>query len=64
MRNKCSKCEHFKDIIGNYVQCVKTGRLIDWEYWHDVQPEDCPFTANNDEVKEVDHTSKISDMLN
>lgn len=40
--NKCDKCEYFKDVFGNFVQCIKTGRFIDYEYWNNQEPEDCP----------------------
>lgn len=43
MKNQCDKCPYFKDIFGNYVQCVKTGRFIDYEYWHNELPDDCPL---------------------
>lgn len=40
--NKCDKCKYFRDVFGNFVQCVKTGRFVDYEYWHNQEPEDCP----------------------
>ena len=43
MKNQCDKCPYFKDIFGNYVQCVKTGRFINYEYWHNELPDDCPL---------------------
>ena len=42
MTNKCDGCEYFKDVFGNYVQCVNTGRFVDFEYWNNIHPEDCP----------------------
>lgn len=42
MSNQCDKCHYFKDVFGNFVQCVKTGRFVDYEYWHNIHPEDCP----------------------
>ena len=42
MTNKCDGCEYFKNVFGNYVQCVKTGRLVDYEYWNNEHPKDCP----------------------
>lgn len=38
-------CECLKNVFGNYVQCVKTGRFVDYEYWHDETPDDCPLEA-------------------
>lgn len=49
MMNKCDKCQYFTDVFGNFVQCVKTGRLIDWEYWNNIEPEDCPFKENTED---------------
>ena len=46
MSNQCDKCPYFKDIFGNYVQCVLTGRFIDYEYWHNELPDDCPLTKS------------------
>ena len=40
--NKCDKCEYFNDVFGNFIQCKKIGRFIDYEYWHNQEPEDCP----------------------
>lgn len=48
--NKCDKCEYFKNIFGNFVQCIKTGRLIDYEYWHNLEPDDCPKKEKKNEV--------------
>lgn len=56
MRNSCVNCENFKDVFGNFVQCVATGRLIDYEYWNNIQPKDCPKKA--DEADGVDEVSK------
>lgn len=41
--NKCEHCEFFVDVFGNFVQCVKTGRFVDYEYWNNIEPEDCPL---------------------
>lgn len=38
-------CEYLKNVFGNYVQCVKTGCFVDYEYWHDETPDDCPLEA-------------------
>ena len=47
---KCEKCKYFKDVFGNFVQCVKIGRFLDWEYWNNIEPDDCPVKENiNDE---------------
>lgn len=46
---KCEKCEYFKDVFGNFVQCIKTGRFLDWEYWNNKEPEDCPLKENIDD---------------
>ena len=49
---KCENCEFFKDVFGNYVQCCKTGRFLDYEYWHDEDPSDCPIKAEKEEKTE------------
>lgn len=55
--NKCDKCSYFKDQFGNFVMCIKTSRFIDWEYWNNIEPEDCPLKENiNDESR----SNKIS----
>lgn len=41
--NNCEHCEYFKDVFGNFVQCVKTGRFVDYEYWNNIEVEDCPL---------------------
>lgn len=41
--NKCDKCKYFRDVFGNFVQCVKTGRFVDYEYWNNIEVEDCPL---------------------
>lgn len=41
-QNKCDKCEFLVIVFGNFVQCVKTGRFVDYEYWHSTRPDDCP----------------------
>ena len=47
MQNQCEKCEFFKDVFGNFVQCIKTGRFIDYEYWYNIHPIDCPLNILN-----------------
>ena len=49
MSNYCDHCEYLKDVFGNYVMCVKTGRFVDYEYYHNIQPEDCPKTKEKKE---------------
>jgi len=46
---KCEKCEYFKDIFGNYVQCCKTGRFLNYEYWNNEDPYDCPIKSKEKE---------------
>ncbi len=41
--NHCENCKFLKDVFGNFVQCIKTGRFVDYEYWNDVEVEDCPL---------------------
>ena len=42
----CEKCQFLKDVFGNYVQCCKTGRFVNYEYWHNEDPYDCPIKSN------------------
>lgn len=46
--NTCDDCEYFKDVWGNFVQCIKTGRFIDYEYWRNEQPKDCPMQGKSE----------------
>jgi len=41
--NRCGNCKYLVDVFGNFVQCVKTGRFVDYEYWNNIEPEDCPL---------------------
>ena len=41
--NNCEHCEFFKDCFGNYVECVKLCRFVDYEYWNNLEVEDCPL---------------------
>lgn len=50
--NKCDKCPYFKDQFGNFVMCIKTSRFIDWEYWNNVEPEDCPLDKEENNGQE------------
>lgn len=49
-QNKCETCKYIKDVFGNFVQCIKTGRFIDYEYWHNMHPQDCPINKNEGEA--------------
>lgn len=46
--NKCDKCSYLVDVFGNFVQCVKTGRFVTYEYWNNIHPKDCPFNSVKD----------------
>lgn len=50
--NKCGVCEFHTDVFGNFIQCVKTGRLVDYEYWNNIEPKDCPMRLFRQEPKE------------
>ena len=54
--NTCDKCECLKDVFGNYVQCVLTGRFVDYEYWNNLHPNDCPkkLVKTDDKEKQSD----------
>ena len=42
MTCKCDKCEYAKDAFGNFIECILLHRFIDYEYWHNETPNDCP----------------------
>ena len=55
--NKCDKCPSFKNQFGNFVMCIETSRFINWEYWNNIEPEDCPLKENKsapDNMEEKD----------
>lgn len=41
--NRCGNCKYLVDVFGNFVQCIKTGRFVDYEYWNNIEVEDCPL---------------------
>lgn len=49
---KCENCEYLKDVFGNFVQCVKTGRFLNYEYWNNVNPTDCPLDSKGERKNE------------
>ena len=55
---KCEKCEFLADVFGNFVQCCKTGRFVDYEYWHNEDPADCPLKAEREEKTELNAINK------
>ena len=38
----CTGCEYLADFAGNYVECTLLHRFVDWYYWRDSCPDDCP----------------------
>lgn len=47
----CYGCENLVDSFGNFVECIKLHRFVDWYYWHgSTAPDDCPKKeVNNDD---------------
>ena len=43
----CSNCEYISDFGGNYTECVKLHKFVDWWYWRDDSPEECPRRNDN-----------------
>lgn len=48
---KCDNCEYLKDVFGNFVQCIKTGRFLNYEYWNNEDPTDCPLDSKEQNIK-------------
>ena len=53
----CYGCKHIKDVFGNYVECgelAKTGThmFVNWYYWRDGSPDECPLKAKADKKEE------------
>ena len=46
----CTNCKYIADFAGNYTECVLLHRLVDWYYWRNLSPDDCPENKvkNND----------------
>lgn len=51
--NKCDTCRFHINVFGNFIQCVKTGRLVDYEYWNNLEPEDCPMILSKQDINKV-----------
>jgi len=49
----CTSCEHIADFAGNYTECVLLHRFVDWYYWKNLSPDDCP-KLNCDNEREYD----------
>ena len=41
MPTSCSRCICCRG--SNYSQCTRLNRFVDWEYWHNTKPKDCPL---------------------
>lgn len=41
--NHCDNCKYLIDVFGIYVQCMKTRKFIAYEYWSNIEVEDCPL---------------------
>ena len=56
---KCCICEYVADAFGNYVECKKTAEngkhmFVDWYYWNDGAPAECPLNTEKEEVEKND----------
>ena len=40
---ECLNCEQLVCVFGNYVQCMKTGRFVDFYYWNGTCDPKCPL---------------------
>jgi len=45
----CEKCEFAKVVFGDYIECVRLHCLMDWRYWHNEIPDDCPIEKRKEE---------------
>lgn len=41
----CTNCKNIADFGGNYTECVLLHRFVDWYYWKNLAPDDCPLDA-------------------
>ena len=51
----CTTCEYCKSFDGNYSECVQLHRFVDYWYWKDKCPDECP---KNKEIPEFDDTEE------
>lgn len=38
----CAGCGYITSFGGNYIECVLLSRFVDWYYWNNKSPDDCP----------------------
>jgi len=50
---RCEKCEYLKNVFGNFVECVLLHHFVDYEYWNNETPADCPFIRKCSEKNEA-----------
>lgn len=48
----CTNCRYLVDFAGNYSECVKLHRFVDWYYWNSLSPDDCPLKNGDKENEE------------
>lgn len=48
----CTNCRYLVDFAGNYAECVKLHRFVDWYYWKSLSPDDCPLKNGDKEDEE------------
>lgn len=48
----CTNCRYLVDFAGNYCECVKLHRFVDWYYWKSLSPDDCPLKNGDKGEKE------------
>ena len=53
----CYSCEHLHDEFGNFVSCDLLHVFVDWYYWNDQTPKDCPLNKQKDKELENDKIS-------
>ena len=49
--NRCGQCKYQADFAGNYIECVLLHRFVDYEYWHNEEPEGCKFEAKKEKER-------------
>lgn len=51
----CMDCKNIADMFlqsvcdGNYCECILLHRFVDWYYWNDLAPDDCPKRQDQEE---------------
>lgn len=47
----CTNCEYTADFAGNYIECIKLHRFIDYYWWRSLSPDYCPKRGDKDDKR-------------